>query len=71
MYTCFLELSNIQHPAFHIINDKLFNSKHSKLLMIKEFKTFTSEASAQNFLCLGYKTNNWRIEKKLRPQNGN
>jgi len=39
--------------------------------MIKEFKNIRERSERAQFLCLGFKTNNWRIEKKPRPQNGN
>ena len=67
-YTCFLELLNIKHPAFHIIYDKLFNSQQSKLLMIKEFNNMRERSERAKFLCLGYKVNNWRIEKNHGPK---
>jgi len=36
--------------------------------MIKEFKNIRERSERTKFLCLGYKTNNWRIGKKTRPQ---
>jgi len=32
--------------------------------MIKDFKNICERSERAKFLCLGYKTNNWRIEKK-------
>jgi len=36
--------------------------------MIIEFKNIRERSERAQFLCLGYKTNNWRIEKKGGPK---
>jgi len=36
--------------------------------MIKEFKNLRERSERAKFLCLGYKTNNWRIKKKRGPK---
>jgi len=36
--------------------------------MIKEFKNIRERGERAKFLCLGYKTNNWRIGKNRGPK---